>query len=100
MAANSMVDGEAIAARRGPHPLALAYFGVFVLVLLVFGAVAYFGRASDGDPVVTLELRGVAPPPVKPSVHATAAPAGHPATTGPSSAALAPAATGPAQMPR
>ena len=65
MAANSMVDGEAIARKRGPHPLALAYFGVFAAVLLVFAAVAYFGRASDGDPVVTLELHGAAPRPVK-----------------------------------
>ncbi len=91
MAANSMADGELIATRRGPHPLALAYFGVFVLVLCVFGAVAYFGRASDGDPVVTLELHGATPRPVKQPVHATAAPAANPAAANTSSAALAPA---------
>jgi hypothetical protein len=91
MAANSMVDDELTAGRRGPHPLALAYFGVFVLVLLVFGAVAYFGRASDGDPVVTLELHGAAPRPGKQPVHAAAAPTMNPAATGVSATALAPA---------
>jgi polysaccharide deacetylase 2 family uncharacterized protein YibQ len=89
MAANSMVDGGDIARRRGPHPLALAYFSVFVLVLLVFGAVAYFGRASDGDPVVTLEWHGAAPRSEKHFVRAL--PAAHPVAPGASSAALAPA---------
>jgi hypothetical protein len=49
MAANSMADDElTTATRRGPHPLALACFGVFVIVLLVFGAVAFSGvRATE-----------------------------------------------------
>jgi hypothetical protein len=91
MAANSMVDGEAIATRRGPHPLALAYFGVFVLVILVFGTVAYFGRASDGDPVVTLELHGTVPRPANKSAHASVPSALSPKPSGAPSAALAPA---------
>ena len=90
MAANSMADDElTTATRRGPHPLALAYFGVFVIVLLVFGAVAFFGRASDGDPVVTLELREPAPRPAKAPAHVAAVK--EPAGPSASSAALAPA---------
>jgi uncharacterized protein len=60
MAANSMADGDLTSRRRGPHPLALAYFGAFAILLLLFGAVAFLGRASDGDPVVTLELHTAA----------------------------------------
>ena len=84
-----MVDGEAIAGRRGPHPLALAYFSVFVVGIFVFGAVAYFGRASDGDPVVTLELHGVSPRLPKQVLHVATAPSAKPAGASTSSAALA-----------
>ncbi|MGD0144756.1 MAG: divergent polysaccharide deacetylase family protein [Rhizomicrobium sp.] len=88
MAANSMADGEANARRRGPHPLALAYFAVFAVLLLLFGAVAFWGRARDGDPVVTLDLHGVSPAATKRAVHAAAAPNKGPAGTGGSAATV------------
>jgi len=36
--------------------LALAYFGVFAALLLLLGAIAWFGRPSDGDPVARIAL--------------------------------------------
>jgi uncharacterized protein len=58
MAAGIMTedDGQGAARRPLPHPLALAYFGVFASLLIVVATVALFGRASDGDPVVRLDL--------------------------------------------
>lgn len=58
MAAGIMTEDDVPGAGRRPlpHPLALAYFGVFASLLVVVAAVALFGRASDGDPVVRLDL--------------------------------------------
>src|SRR5271170_6884770 len=71
MAANSMADEVTSARRRGPHPLALAYFAAFIGLALVFGAVAMYGRPSDGDPVVVLDIQ--APPAAKTALHMPAA---------------------------
>jgi uncharacterized protein len=90
MAANSMADEVTNARRRGPHPLALAYFAAFVLLALVFGAVAMYGRASDGDPVVVLDIQ--APPAARTALHVPAAKPG-----GPVSGQAAPQAA--AQLP-
>lgn len=85
-------EGPGAGTRRLPHPLALAYFGVFASLLLVMASVAFFGRASDGDPVAQLDLAmahhaapkpaakastpdtnliGAAPPPAAPADTAT-----------------------------
>lgn len=62
MVANSMSETDGIPAaveRRLPHPLALAWFALFAGLLLAILFVAFFGKASDGEPVVRLDL---APP--------------------------------------
>ena len=43
-------------ARRRPHPLALAWFVLFALLLAVVLAVSLFGKASDGSPRARLDL--------------------------------------------
>lgn len=55
MAVTSFTDAAA-ADRQTPHPLALAWFGVFASLLLTVAYVAIFGRATDGGPVVHLLL--------------------------------------------
>ena len=42
--------------RRLPHPLALAWFGAFAGLLLTVLFIAFFGKASDGGPVVLLDI--------------------------------------------
>jgi len=62
MAASSTTDDSAPRAhRRGPHPLALAYFVVFAGFVLLGAGVAFLGNPSDGDPVARVDL---APAPV------------------------------------
>jgi uncharacterized protein len=62
MAASSTTDDSAPRAhRRGPHPLALAYFLVLAGLVLLGAGVAFLGNSSDGDPVVRVDL---APAPV------------------------------------
>lgn len=64
MVAHSMSEADGIPAavqRRLPHPLALAWFALFTGLLLAILFVAFFGKASDGEPVVLIDL---APPAV------------------------------------
>ncbi len=78
MAANSLAGDDPMTARKRTHPLAYAYFAVFAALVLLFGAVALFGRASDGEPVVRLDLNaprsGQLPPAKEPAVHAAVTP--------------------------
>jgi polysaccharide deacetylase 2 family uncharacterized protein YibQ len=64
MAANSFAAGQGMRAQT----LALGYFGAFAAFLLLLGAVAWFGRPSDGDPVARIAL----PPHAAKPVHAAA----------------------------
>jgi uncharacterized protein len=61
MAATSMAQGNTTGRRRGPQLLAFAYLLVFIALAMVFGAVAMYGRASDGDPVVVLDVSAQSP---------------------------------------
>ena len=56
MAAGSFADSDGMEGRRLYRALALAYFAAFAVVLLIVGSVVVFGRASDGDPVVRIDL--------------------------------------------
>jgi polysaccharide deacetylase 2 family uncharacterized protein YibQ len=75
MAADIQDDGFS-AGGRGLNALALAWLIVFAVLLLLLASIAFFGRASDGDPVVSLELAGAAvqkaTPPKQPAQHAKA----------------------------
>lgn len=84
MVAHSMSEADGIPAavqRRLPHPLAVAWFALFAGLLLAILFAAFFGKASDGEPVVLLDL---APPAVhhaaakKPSAKNVALPAAPP----------------------
>jgi polysaccharide deacetylase 2 family uncharacterized protein YibQ len=55
MAADTHDDSPS-ADGRGLNALALAWLTVFAVLLLLLASIAFFGRASDGDPVVSLEL--------------------------------------------
>ncbi len=59
MAVTSFTDDDVASAASGrhmPHPLALAWFGVFASLLLTVAYVAMFGRATDGGPIAQLML--------------------------------------------
>lgn len=74
MAADIQDDGFS-AGGRGLNALGLAWLIVFAVLLLLLASIAFFGRASDGDPVVSLELVGAAvqkATPPKPARHANA----------------------------
>ncbi len=60
MAANSTVDAGA---RRGPHPLALAWLAFFALLIVSGAVITFFGDPHAGSPVVTMDL----PPPSHPA---------------------------------
>ncbi len=63
MAAGSISgDGQFAgdADRRGPHPLALAYFFLFVGIVVLGAVLAVFGDPHAGDPVVRFDFRGAA----------------------------------------
>lgn len=69
MAADIQDDGFS-AGGRGLNALALAWLIVFAALLLLLASIAFFGRASDGDPVVSLELAGAAVQRAAPQKHA------------------------------
>lgn len=69
MAADIQDDGFS-AGGRGLNALALAWLIVFAALLLLLASIAFFGRASDGDPVVSLELAGAAVHKATPPKHA------------------------------
>lgn len=52
-----------MAARRGPHPLALSYLALFAVLIALAAAISFLGNPHAGDPVVVMELQGVAPRP-------------------------------------
>jgi uncharacterized protein len=89
MAATSMAQGDTTAPRRGPQLLAFAYLLVFIALAMAFGAVAMYGRASDGDPIVVLDVSTQSPS--APGQHALTRPASKTAATQSSSATPAPA---------
>jgi polysaccharide deacetylase 2 family uncharacterized protein YibQ len=65
MAANSYAERDEMAAgaaRQTMRWLAVACFAAFAVLFTVLGSIALFGHASDGDPVVRLELQPQAPP--------------------------------------
>ncbi|MBU6445480.1 MAG: divergent polysaccharide deacetylase family protein, partial [Alphaproteobacteria bacterium] len=94
--------------RRGPHPLALAWFLLFALLTAAVVYVAVFGKAKDGEPVARLDLKPLAAParpgpkpPAKPVQQAEVQPQpgpAQPATTQPGTAQPAIAAP-PAKAP-
>ena len=58
MAVSSMTEDDSTrlsAGRRLPHPLALAWFALFALLLAAVGFVALFGKATDGGPIARLD---------------------------------------------
>jgi uncharacterized protein len=55
MAANTTMDGGR-RMRRGAHPLALAYLGVFAVLILGGAAITFFGNPHAGEPVVTGDM--------------------------------------------
>jgi polysaccharide deacetylase 2 family uncharacterized protein YibQ len=59
--------------RSGPHPLAIAVFAFAAALSALVAIIAVFGKASDGDPIVSLVL---APPPEMPAAQESAAPRG------------------------
>jgi polysaccharide deacetylase 2 family uncharacterized protein YibQ len=63
-------DDSFSAGGRGLNALALTWLTVFAALLLLLASIAFFGRASDGDPVVSLELAGAAVPKTTPPKHA------------------------------
>jgi uncharacterized protein len=69
MAADIQDDGFS-AGGRGLNALALGWLIVFSALLLLLASIAFFGRASDGDPVVSLELSGAAVHKATPPKHA------------------------------
>ena len=53
MAANSSMDAGA---RRGPHPLALAYLAFFILLIVAGAGITFLGNPHAGESVVSLDL--------------------------------------------
>jgi uncharacterized protein len=53
MAANSTMDAGAC---RGPHPLALAYLALFILLIVAGAAITFLGDPHAGDSVVSMDL--------------------------------------------
>lgn len=103
MAANSYADSDGPPARQMPHVLALAYFAVFAALLLTLGAIALFGRASDGNPVIRIDLHATAEHAVNGARKKLASTA-HPnanaiAAVAPPSASAAQPSTAPAAQP-
>ncbi len=92
-------------ARRRPHPLALAWFALFALLLAAVLVVALFGKASDGGPVARVEMA----PSLSQQAKAAHPPAGKPAQkaeksndligAGPQAGTAEEAAAGPAGTP-
>ena len=83
MAVSSMTEDDSTrlsAGRRLPHPLALAWFALFALLLAAVGFVALFGKASDGGPIARLDLAAAQAPAAKPAKHPAAKHAGKPRT--------------------
>lgn len=109
MVANSMTEGDGFSGtvrRHLSHPLALAWFAVFAGLLSAILFVALFGKGSDGEPAMRLDLMPpaahrvaakkpparVAEQPAKPATEAAPAGAGPQAglENGPSAPAVAP----------
>src|ERR1700749_3939855 len=53
MAANSTVDAGA---RRGPHPLALAYLAFFGLLIAAGAGITFLGNPHAGESIITMDL--------------------------------------------
>jgi polysaccharide deacetylase 2 family uncharacterized protein YibQ len=83
MAADSTFD-ESAAERSGPHPLALAYLALFVLLIALGVGITFLGDPHAGDPVVFVDLakpvQRAAKPPAK-TATASQAPATSSAVT-------------------
>lgn len=62
MAASSMSEDEIAdgGGRHLPHPLALAWFALFALLLAAIGYVAVFGKVGDGSPAARVALNAPA----------------------------------------
>lgn len=88
MAVSSMAQGSTTARRRGPQLLAFAYLLIFIALATAFGAVAIYGRASDGDPVVVLDVSAQSRP--APGQHASSISGSKTAANQPLSAISAP----------
>ena len=43
-------------ARRGPHPLALAYLTFFILLIVAGAGITFFGNPHAGESVVSIAL--------------------------------------------
>jgi polysaccharide deacetylase 2 family uncharacterized protein YibQ len=80
--------------RRGPHPLALSYLGLFAGLIVLAAAVSFLGDPHAGDPVVTVDLRGASPQHQAKTATGTSAPTQQPAQQS------APAPTLPADSPQ
>lgn len=108
MAASSYAETEGSGTRRLGRVLAVAYLTAFALLIAMLGAIAYFGRASDGDPVARIDIASHAlrhaarPAPPKIVAQAPAAPqpgAPQPGTPQPGTPAAPPVALPPAVVP-
>ncbi|HTT98679.1 MAG TPA: divergent polysaccharide deacetylase family protein [Rhizomicrobium sp.] len=77
MAATSSMDAGA---RRGPHPLALAYLTFFILLIVAGAGITFFGNPHAGDSVVSIDLPS---PAAKPKFAAKPAAAAAPQTAAP-----------------
>ena len=72
MAANSTMDARA---RRGPHPLALAYLAFFGLLIVAGAGITVFGDPHAGESVIAMDLPQSAARPIR---HAVNLPANKP----------------------
>jgi polysaccharide deacetylase 2 family uncharacterized protein YibQ len=59
MASGGTMDGME-GARRGPHPLALAYFALFAILIVLGVLIALLGNPHAGDSVVAIDIKPVA----------------------------------------
>jgi polysaccharide deacetylase 2 family uncharacterized protein YibQ len=67
MAADSTFDDGA--AERGyPHPLALAWLALFVLLIALGLGITFLGDPHAGDPVVVVDLVKPVPPKIRPTI--------------------------------
>jgi polysaccharide deacetylase 2 family uncharacterized protein YibQ len=94
MAVGSMSEDDVLpgaqSGRRLPHPLAIAWFLLFAVLVAAAGYVAVLGKASDGGPSVSVAVAEIAPVRRKP-------PPARPAAVPNRAAEVAPTAPAPAE---